>query len=85
MAFNEQHHITPKGIQKAIPDLIKDFGDLTGISTPEKKVESREDIPNLIANLRQQMLKEAEALNFEEATRLRDRIRALEAEELAEA
>lgn len=85
MAFNEQHHITPKGIQKAIPDLIKDFGNLTGISTPEKKVESREDIPNLIANLRQQMLKEAEALNFEEATRLRDRIRALEAEELAEA
>lgn len=83
-AFNEQHHITPKGIQKAIPDLIKDFGDLTGISTPEKKVESREDIPNLIANLRQQMLKEAEALNFEEATRLRDRIRALEAEELVE-
>lgn len=87
MAFNEAHQITPKGIQKAIPDLIKDFGDLTGTSSAESKeaAVAPDDIPALIAKLRRQMLKEAEALNFEEATRLRDRIKALEIEALAEA
>ena len=37
-AFNAEHHITPKGIEKAVPDLIKDFNDLVGGS--ENKADS---------------------------------------------
>lgn len=84
MAFNEEHHINPKGIEKAIPDLIRDFNDLVGTNTPnveettDIKVDVIENIPDIIANMRKQMLKAADDLNFEEAAQLRDRIQKLE-------
>ncbi len=73
MAFNAEHHITPKGIQKAIPDLIKDFNDLTGTS-----VQKLESVPASIEELKKEMLAAAEDLDFERAARLRDRIKKLE-------
>ncbi len=79
MAFNAEHGITPKGIQKAIPDLIKDFNDLTGT-----KVESAEKLPDSVEELKKQMLAAAEDLNFELAAHLRDRIKKLSELELAE-
>jgi excinuclease ABC subunit B len=79
IAFNLENHITPKGIQKAIPDLIKDFNDLTG-----KKVEKEEQITESVETLKKQMLAAAEDLNFELAAKLRDRIKKLSELELAE-
>ena len=79
MAFNAEHGITPKGIKKDIPDLIKDFNDLTGT-----KVESVEEVPETVENLKKQMLAAAEDLNFELAAQLRDRIKKLSELELAE-
>ncbi|MBO7483558.1 MAG: excinuclease ABC subunit UvrB [Alphaproteobacteria bacterium] len=79
MAFNKEHGITPKGIKKDIPDLIKDFNDLTGT-----KVESVEEVPETVENLKKQMLAAAEDLNFELAAQLRDRIKKLSELELAE-
>ncbi|MGN1062894.1 MAG: UvrB/UvrC motif-containing protein, partial [Alphaproteobacteria bacterium] len=82
MAFNVAHHITPKTIKKEIPDLIKDFGDLTpeGIDRPTDQVIR--DAAKMIEIWRKQMLKEAEALNFEAAAKLRDKIKKLEEQEL---
>lgn len=82
IAFNLAHGITPKTVKKEIPDLIKDFGDLTpeGIDRPTERVI--QDAGKMIETLRKQMLKEAEALNFEEAARLRDKIKKLEEQEL---
>ena len=77
--FNKQNGITPKGIQKEIPDLIKDFNDLTGT-----KVESAEKLPDSIEDLKKQMLAAAEDLNFELAAKLRDRIKKLSELELSE-
>ena len=77
--FNKKHGITPKGIKKEIPDLIKDFNDLTGT-----KVESAEKLPDSIEDLKKQMLAAAEDLNFELAAKLRDRIKKLSELELAE-
>jgi len=77
--FNKKHGITPKGIKKEIPDLIKDFNDLTGT-----KVESVEKLPDSIEGLKKQMLAAAEDLNFELAAKLRDRIKKLSELELAE-
>ena len=79
MAFNKKHGITPKGIKKEIPDLIKDFNDLTGT-----KVESVEEVPETVENLKKQMLAAAEDLNFELAAKLRDRIKKISELELAE-
>ncbi len=79
MAFNKEHNITPKGIQKAIPDLIKDFNDLTG-----NTVKDMEDVPETVEDLRKQMLAAAEDLDFERAAKLRDRIKKLEELELKE-
>ncbi|MBP5343980.1 MAG: excinuclease ABC subunit UvrB [Alphaproteobacteria bacterium] len=73
LAYNLENHIVPKGIQKAIPDLIKDFNDLTGT-----KVESVEELPDSIEVLKKQMRAAAEDLDFEKAAKLRDRIKKLE-------
>jgi len=79
MAFNKKHNITPKGIQKAIPDLIKDFNDLTG-----NTVKDIEQVPETVEDLKKQMFAAAEDLNFERAAQLRDRIKKLEDLELKE-
>ena len=82
IAFNAEHHIQPKGIAKAVPDLIRDFNDLVGGNSGEISgdisVNVVENIPDIIENMRKQMLKVADELNFEEAARLRDRIQKLE-------
>ncbi len=79
IAFNKKHHIIPKGIQKAIPDLIKDFNDLTGT-----KVEKFDTLPDSVEELKKQMLQAAEDLNFEKAAELRDKIKKLESLTLSE-
>ena len=83
MAFNAEHHIVPKTIRKEIPDLMKEFGEFEAEEKTLRSVDVIENIGDVIARLKRQMLKEAEALNFEEAGRLRDRIRDLEKLELA--
>ncbi|MDD3669015.1 MAG: excinuclease ABC subunit UvrB [Alphaproteobacteria bacterium] len=82
IAYNAAHHITPKGIQKAIPDLLKEFGNIDESAPAKQTIEIIENTAQVIAKLRRAMLREAEALNFERATELRDRIRRLEAVEL---
>ena len=84
MAFNKEHNITPKGISKAIPDLIQDFNDLVGANDKNKNqnvtfsVDKVESVSELIETLRKKMLKAADDLNFEEAAALRDKIHKLE-------
>ena len=84
MAFNQEHHIIPKTIKKEIPDLIKDFGEYEADKPVLKqKSDIFGNIADMIATLKKKMLAEAEALNFEEAGRLRDRIRELQQLEMA--
>ena len=73
LAYNLENHIVPKGIQKAIPDLIKDFNDLTGTA-----VESVESLPDSVEVLKKQMRQAAEDLDFEKAAKIRDKIKKLE-------
>jgi len=84
IAFNQEHHIVPKTIQKEIPDLIKDFGEYEADkSAPKAPSDIVGNIADMIATLKKKMLREAEALNFEEAGRLRDRIKELQQLEMA--
>jgi len=88
IAFNEKHGITPKTVAKAILDLSPASGNRDyyvvskaasrsdGTDNPEDAL----DIVELAERLREEMLAAAEALDFEKAARLRDRLGALREE-----
>ncbi|MFN4193750.1 MAG: excinuclease ABC subunit UvrB [Tabrizicola sp.] len=87
MAYNQLHGITPETVRKNVEDVLAGLwqGD-----TDQSRVTTRVDKPmvgqNLAAHLdalRAQMRKAAENLEFEEAARLRDEVKRLEAVELA--
>ena len=86
-AYNVKHGITPETIKKNIGDALSGLyeGD-----TDTARITAKVDKPlvgaNLAAhldNLRKEMLKAAENLEFEEAANMRDEIKRLEAVELA--
>lgn len=88
MAFNIQNGIVPKGIQKQIPDLIKDFNDLVGkddVVNKKTKVtdDLMDDIPQLLNDLYKKMRQAASEMKFEEAARIRDTIKKLEAQQIS--
>jgi excinuclease ABC subunit B len=87
MAYNLAHGITPATVKKNVEDVLAGLyqGD-TDMARVTAKVERALVGQNLAAHLdalRTQMRKAAENLEFEEAARLRDEIRRLEAVELA--
>jgi excinuclease ABC subunit B len=85
-AYNEEHGITPQTIKKQIFDLRQVAGFKTELSvydSPEEGEEiSKEELPKLLEGLREEMLEAAKDLDFERAAKVRDRIRALEANHL---
>ena len=85
LAFNLEHGITPKGIQKKVKDIIQR-------ATPASETEARKAIQEelkkvpigderafgkLLSSLESKMHKYADNLEFEEAAGIRDRIKAL--------
>ena len=59
--------------------MIQDFNDLVGASQEKKAVvDIEKEMPSSIEQLKKQMKEAAEALNFEEAAKIRDRLRKLE-------
>jgi len=69
VAYNLEHGIEPVTIQKPVPEKEVDIREIKHIP--------KADIPNLIIELETLMNRAAENLEFEEAIRLRDRIRDL--------
>ena len=87
IAYNTLHGITPTTVKKNVEDVLAGLwkGD-----TDQSRITAKIDKPmvgsNLAAHLdglRVQMRKAAENLEFEEAARLRDEVKRLEAVELA--
>ena len=86
-AYNEAHGITPQTVRKNVDDVLAGLwqGD-----TDQSRITANVEKPLVGANLaahldalRVQMRKAAENLEFEEAARLRDEVKRLEAVELA--
>jgi excinuclease ABC subunit B len=85
MAYNTEHGITPASVRKNIGDIIAHVSNRDQVT-----VEIDEDRPHMVGHnlrayieeLEAKMRKAAADLEFEEAGRLRDEIRALEREEL---
>jgi excinuclease ABC subunit B len=97
-AYNKKHKITPKSVQRAILDMrgsvvdgdYVDVERLPGRMAKAADAKNKyiadvklEDIPKTVKQMREQMHAAAEDLDFEKAAELRDRIKALEAIELA--
>jgi len=80
VAYNEEHGIQPESIRKAIRDLLVEavaeepaiYG--TGDGVPKDTVD------DIVAELERDMKIAARDLRFEDAAKLRDRIRALQGE-----
>ncbi|SKB85006.1 excinuclease ABC subunit UvrB [Sphingopyxis flava] len=86
LAYNEEHGITPESVKKQIGDIIAHVASKDGVT-----IELGDDRPDhmvghnlraYIAELEKKMRDAAADLEFEEAGRLRDEIRRLEADEL---
>jgi excinuclease ABC subunit B len=86
-AYNKEHSITPESIRKNIGDLLSSVyeADYAGVpevaETPEERFRTVEDLDKEIRVLEKQMRELAKALEFEQAARLRDRIKELRARE----
>jgi excinuclease ABC subunit B len=73
--YNEQHGIKPESVRKAIRDLL-----VEGVAEQQPiygEGEPGENADELVAELERDMRLAAQELRFEEAAKLRDRIRAL--------
>ncbi|MBM3991708.1 MAG: excinuclease ABC subunit UvrB [Planctomycetes bacterium] len=97
LAYNERHGITPRTILKPIRDSIESLYDMDYVEVAELPLgrggRVAESDPALawdagklrgeLAKLRDEMLHAASEMRFEDAAKLRDRLRELEALELA--
>ncbi|HIG04577.1 MAG TPA: excinuclease ABC subunit UvrB [Planctomycetes bacterium] len=80
--FNDEHGIVPKTIRKALGTTVEEEVR----ARTEQVEETGTDLPDqqraeMIEQLEQQMLEAAQALDFERAAALRDRVRRLRGEE----
>ncbi|MCT8162023.1 excinuclease ABC subunit UvrB [Pseudoruegeria sp. SHC-113] len=87
MAYNLEHGITPQTVKKNVEDVLAGLyqGDVD-MNRVTATIEKPMHGANLMAHLdglRAQMRKAAENLEFEEAARLRDEVKRLEAVDLA--
>ncbi len=77
--FNEEHNITPQTVTAAVHELLEISRSAEESGTlPQGMDETERQLA--IENLEEQMLSAAEALDFEKAAKLRDRLLALRGE-----
>jgi len=81
IAYNKEHHITPKTIQREITDIVQSMRSSqpqpSAVREPRPKPTSHVERVTAIKELEKQMLAAADRLEFELAANLRDEIREL--------
>ena len=79
-AYNREHNITPKTIERDVTDIVQLMRRSRDIHYPEiRNVDrlSQKEITTTISDLRNQMTEAASRLEFERAAKLRDQIKEL--------
>jgi excinuclease ABC subunit B len=81
--YNRAHGITPESIKKAIRDVLGSVYEADYYTVPAVREEaegylSPREVPKAIRQLKKEMRKAAEQLEFERAAELRDRIQRLQ-------
>ena len=86
-AYNLEHDITPETVQKNVEDILaglyKGDTDQSRVTAQIDKPMAGANLQAVLEGLRTDMRKAAENLEFEEAARLRDEVKRLEAVDLA--
>ncbi len=82
-AHNTEHGITPRSIEKAIRELSPVMQDAPLVPEAAALEVPLAELPKIIDKLRRDMQRAARDLDFEAAAALRDRIRALEQQQMA--
>ncbi|SFQ36301.1 excinuclease ABC subunit B [Roseivivax halotolerans] len=87
MAYNEEHGITPATIKKNVEDILAGLyqgdTDMNRVTAKIDDTRAGSNMQAVLDGLREDMRKAAENLEFEEAARLRDEVKRLEAVDLA--
>ncbi|PJE28984.1 Excinuclease ABC subunit B [Pseudooceanicola antarcticus] len=87
IAYNEEHGITPATVKKNVDDILaglyKGDVDMNRVTAKVEKPLVGANLQAHLEGLRDDMRKAAENLEFEEAARLRDEVKRLEAVDLA--
>jgi excinuclease ABC subunit B len=89
IAYNKEHNITPRSIQKSIQNLLENICERDYV-TVSKAAEDSElymsgmDLNKTIAKLRRAMKEAALKMEFEKAAEYRDRLQALERRQIEE-
>ncbi|WP_280634603.1 excinuclease ABC subunit UvrB [Sulfitobacter sp. R18_1] len=87
IAYNEEHGITPATVKKNVEDILaglyKGDVDMNRVTAKVDKPMAGGNLQAVLDGLRADMRKAAENLEFEEAARLRDEVKRLEAVDLA--
>ncbi len=87
IAYNEEHGITPATVKKNVDDILaglyKGDVDMNRVTATVDTGRAGANLEAVLQGLRTDMRKAAENLEFEEAARLRDEVKRLEAVDLA--
>ena len=87
VAYNTEHGITPETVQKNVEDIMDGTYagdvDMNRVTAKVDKARVGANLQTVLEGLRKDMIQAAENLEFEEAARLRDEVRRLEAVDLA--
>ena len=86
LAYNAEHGITPETIRKDIQDIMSSVyeADYVTVPVPDDDEEQElanvaaEDVPRVLEELREKMMRLSQELKFEEAAEVRDRLMELE-------
>ena len=79
MAFNEEHHIVPKGIKKEVRDIIDGVSRAPEVKAEEDTTDLSDEkaVSQRVKQLEKQMAAYARDLEFEKAAAVRDQLDAL--------
>ena len=82
--FNKKNNITPSSVRKNIKNILDSIYEKDHVTIGNKNLEYQEvkDIKKQIKKLEKEMLEAANQLEFEEAAKLRDKIKRMEASHL---
>ena len=83
IAWNEKNNITPKSINKRVENLVDEITQKDNNQSEDvTKIKPGHNLKKYLKQLKLEMYKEAEELNFERAAEIRDEISKLEKSEL---
>jgi len=87
IAYNAEHHITPQSIIRSVDMKLARIVEADYYTVPaedfaDESIVTEEQLRTAIAQLEEQMREAAKKFEFERATALRDRVRALKQREL---